>query len=232
MSILTLYFVFRSNFINKLLVVSTILQLSSCGQKEAAVGDEEGVIEFSANAVDETHPLFGLAPSSATLKYKKEKFALEMSSMGMFNTSIIGDVKAKTVTQTVKFLDIKQACIEREKDIIADNLNYVIKIEETNETKKIIGLKSHKIKITMANDPTVSFDAWYTKELGMEDCNSLNPYSQIKGVLLDYRVKKMGLEMHFLATSIKKVEVPESTFEIPSSMKIVCKEEMAKVFSN
>ena len=155
-----------------------------------------------------------------------------MTSMGMFNTSIIGDIKAKTVTQTVKFLDIRQACIENEKDIVADNLNFVLKIEETNETKKIIGLKAHKIKVTMANDPTVTFDAWYTKELGMEDCNSLNPYAQIKGVLLDYRVKKMGMEMHFVATSRKQVEVAETTFEIPSSMKMVCKEELAKVFSN
>jgi len=208
------------------------LLLSQCGSKERSVSDEEGIIEFSANAVDEKHPLFGLAPNSATLLYKKEKFAMEMTSMGMFKTTIIGNTKAKTVTQTVKFLDIKQACIENEKDIIADNLNFPIKIEETDETKEIIGLKSHKIKVTMANNPSVTFDAWYTKELGMPECNSLNPYALVKGVLLDYRVKKMGLEMHFMAKSMKKVEVPENSFEVPSNMKLVDKEEMAKVFSN
>ena len=211
---------------------TAILLFSSCGHKETTTEDEEGIIEFAANAVDEKHPLYGLAPSSATLKYKKEKFALEMSSMGMFNTSIIGDTKAKTMAQTVKFLDIKEACIENEKEIIADNKDFAITIEETKETKKIMGFESHKIKVTMANDPKVTFDAWYTKELGMEDCNSLTPYAQIKGVLLDYRFKKMGLEMHFLAKSIKQVEVPESAFEIPTSMKRVCKEELAKVFSN
>lgn len=213
-------------------ILPLILLLSQCRSKERNVSDEEGIIEFSANAVDEKHPLFGLAPNSATLKYKKEKFALEMSSMGMFKTTIIGDTKTKTVTQTVKFLDIKQACIENEKDIIADNLNFPLKIEETQETKEIIGLKSHKIKVTMANNPNVTFDAWYTKELGMPECNSLNPYALVKGVLLDYRVKKMGLEMHFIAKSMNKVEVPESSFEIPSSMKVVNKAEMAKVFSN
>ena len=214
------------------LILPLTLLLFQCGSKERKISDEEGIIEFSANAVDEKHPLFGLAPNSATLKYKKEKFALEMSSMGMFKTTIIGDTKSKTVTQTVKFLDIKQAYVEGEKDIIADNLNYPIKIEETQETKEIIGLKSHKIKVTMANDPNVSFDAWYTKDLGMPECNSLNPYALVKGVLLDYRVKKMGLEMHFVAKSLKTVEVPESSFEVHSSMKVVNKAEMAKVFSN
>ena len=203
----------------------------SCGVDKTA-GNDEGIIEFETKAIDEQHPLYGLAPSSATLKYKKEKFAMEMSTMGMFNTAIIGDTKAKTVAQSVKFMDIKQACIENEKDILTDNLDYVIKIEETKETKNILDLKAHKIRVTMVNNPTITFDAWYTKDLGMEDCNVLNPYSQIKGVLLDYRVKKMGLEMHFVAKSIKKVEVPDNTFEIPASMKIVSKDEMAKFFAN
>ncbi|MDO8999263.1 MAG: hypothetical protein Q7W45_05825 [Bacteroidota bacterium] len=203
----------------------------SCESNKTS-GKEEGIIEFDTKAIDEQHPLYGLAPSSATLKYKNEKFAMEMSTMGMFNTSIIGDSKLKTLAQTVKFMDIKQACIENEKDIIIDNLDYAIKIEETKETKKIIGLKAHKLKITMINNPTITFDAWYTKDLGLEDCNALNPYSQVKGILLDYRVKKMGLEMHFVAKSVKHVEIPESTFEIPASMKIVSKEEMAKFFAN
>jgi len=217
-------------FISKLLVIPAIFLLS-CGPKGEA-GCNEGSIEFATRPMDENHPLFGLAPSSATLKYKDEKFALEMSSMGMFHTAIIGDTKAKTITQTVKFLDIKQACIETEKDIIAENKDFALKIEETNETKEIIGLKSYKLKVTMVNDPSITFDAWYTKDLGMEDCNSLNPYAQVKGVLLDYRVKKMGMEMHFVAKSRKKDVISEKTFEIPSHMQIVDKATMAKNFTN
>lgn len=219
-------------FISKYLTfIIAILLCTSCSSDKTG-GKEEGIIEFDTKAIDEQHPLYGLAPSSATLKYKKEKFAMEMSTMGMFNTAIIGDIKTKTVAQTVKFMDIKQACIETEKDIITDNLDYTLKIEETEETKQIIGLKAHKIKVTMANNPTITFDAWYTKELGLEDCNVLNPYAPIKGVLLDYRIKKMGLEMHFIAKSFKSAEIPENTFEIPASMKIVSKEKMAKFFAN
>ncbi len=221
-------------FISKyfILVIAFALGVCSSCSSDKSGGSEEGIIEFDTKAIDEQHPLYGLAPSSATLKFKKEKFAIEMSTMGMFNTAIIGDNKAKTVAQTVKFMDIKQACIENEKDIITENLDFALKIEETKDTKKIMGLKAHKIKVTMAANPTITFDAWYTKELGMEDCNALTPYSQVKGVLLDYRIKKMGLEMHFIAKSIKKVEVPDNTFEIPASMKIVSKEEMAKFFAN
>lgn len=205
---------------------------TACDADKKSGAREEGMIEFDTRAVDESHPLYGFAPSSATLKFKEDRFIIEMSTMGMFNTSIIGDAKAKTLAQTIKFMNIKQACIEHEKDLAADNADFALKIEETNESKDIIGLKAHKIRVTKVNEPKVTFDAWYTKDLGMENCNSLTPYASVKGVLLDYRVKKMGMEMHFLAKSYKSMEIPDNTFDIPASMKIVSKEEMAKFFAD
>lgn len=217
-----------------LLFLVTILFLYKCSpeKNEKNGGLEEGIIEFDTKGVDEKHPLYSLAPSSATLKFKKEKFIVEMSTMGMFNTTIIGDIKAKTQAQTVKFMDIKQACIENERDIETDKKDYELKIEETKETKKIAGLKCYKLNVTMVNNPSEKFTAWYTKDLGMEDCNRLNPYSNVHGVLMDYRLKKLGMEMHFIAKSYKNTEIPDNTFEVPASMKIVTKEEMAKLFAN
>lgn len=206
--------------------------LNSCGTGTLAGGENEGVIEFETKGVDPNHPLYGFAPSTATLKFKDDKFALEMSTMGMFNTAIIGDNKEKTLAQTVKFLDIKQACIENQAQIAEDNKKFAIKLEETKETKKILGLKCHKVKVTKLNQPGVTFDVWYTKELGMENCNALTPYAELKGILVDYRIEKMGMELHFTAKKLDKVQVNDNAFEIPASMKIVSKEEMEKFFKN
>lgn len=214
------------------LIIQLALLLTFCGSPDKEGGKEEGIIEFDTKAVDDKHPLAGLAPSSATLKYNGDNFIMEMSTMGMFNTTIIGNLKAKTVAHTVKFMDIKQACVENEKDVELENKEYELKIEETKETKKIAGHKCFKVKVSMVANPAVTFDAWYTKELGLENSNALNPYFKVKGVLMDYRAKKMGMEMHFLAKSVKHIEVPESTFEIPASLKIVSKEEMKKFFDN
>ncbi len=211
------------------LFVITLIHFSSC-QSEDEAGEEEGIIEFNTFALDETHPLYGFAPASATLKFKKEKFVIEMSTMGMFNTSIIGDNKSKTLAQTIKFMNIRQACVENENDLILENRDYELKIEETKESKEIIGLKCHKLKVSKVNEPNVVFDVWYTKELGMENCNALTPYAKVKGVLIDYRIKKMGMEMHFEGKSYHKTKVPDHAFDIPASMKIVSKEEMEKFF--
>lgn len=206
--------------------------LNSCSPGEKAGAKEEGQIEFDTKGVDPNHPMYGFAPSEATFKFKQEKSIYEMSTMGMFNTSIIIDNKAKTISQTVKFLDIKQACIEHEKEIAADNANYQLQIEETNETKEIIGLSAIKAKVSMVKDPSIKFDVWYTKDLGMENINALTPYAQLKGLLLDFRVEKFGIELHFVAKSLKHVEVPDKTFEIPASMKIISEAEMAEFIKN
>ncbi len=206
--------------------------LSPSCNTEKGGGESEGVIEFDTKAIDQTHPLSGLAPGSATLNYKNDKFILEMSTMGMFYTSIIGNTTEKTITQTVKFMDIKQYCTDRYDEIQRENEEYKLIIEETSETKNILGYKCYKLKVVMEANPSVTFDAWYTKDLGRENCNLLTPYAGVKGVLLDYRAKKMGLEMHFLAKSVKHLEVPDKTFEIPENLKSVSKEEMTNFFTN
>ncbi|MGZ3932105.1 MAG: hypothetical protein ACXVPQ_04155 [Bacteroidia bacterium] len=191
---------------------------------------DQGIIEYDTKVVDDNHPLAGLAPSSATLKFKKKKFIVEMSTMGMFNTMFICDLNSKTLTQMVKFMDVKQACIEGEKDILAENSTYSLKLEETTETKMIAGYKCYKVKVTMANDPSITFDAYYTKDMGDEHVNDLSPYKGIKGMLMQYRLKKMGLEMQFTAKSVSKADIPENTFDVPAYFKIVSKEDMKKFF--
>jgi hypothetical protein len=216
--------------ITKLLCVCLLFSgLTFCTSSNDKVINE-GIIEFDTKVVDENHPLAGLAPSSATLKFKNDKFIVEMSTMGMFNTMFVCDLKTKTLTQMVKFMDVKQACIETEKDIRIENDAYKLKIEETTDTKVIAGYKCNKVKVTMEKDPSVVFEAYYTKEMGMEAVNSLSPYVGIKGMLMQYRLKKMGMEMQFTARSVKKAEIPDNTFDIPAYFKIVSTGEMQKFF--
>jgi len=207
---------------------SGILFLASCGNNNKACRSKtEGIIEFDTKAVDENHPMASLAPSSATLKYKDQNFVMEMSSFG-FNTSIFGNLQEKTMTQTVKFLDLKQACVEKEQDIKAENDEFKLKITETKETKQIAGLKCYKLKVSLVDSPQVTFDAYYTKDLGEGDFNKLTPYAQVKGMLMDYRAKRMGMEMHFQAKEVKKIMVEDASFEIPKDINYVSKATIRK----
>ena len=194
-------------------------------------GSDEGVIEFVTSPVNKSDPLFELAPSKATMKFKKDKFLVQMSVMGIFNTSLFSDSKAKTLTQTVKFMNIRQYCVENATDLEAENKANALSFEETGETKKIAGLKCYRLKVTNLSAPGETFDAWYTRELGNPDCNVLTPYAPVKGVMMDYRIKKMGLEMHFVASKFSNEQVPDETFRVTENLKEVSREEMSKLFA-
>lgn len=212
-----------------ILVFAMVFVFSNCKNTNDRIVNE-GIIEFDVTAVDPNHPWAGMIPSVATLKFKDDKFILEMSTMGMFTTSFICDQTNKTLTQMVKFLDIKQACIENEADIKKENLEYKLKWEETKETKLIAGYKCKKVNVTMIDHPEVTYEAFYTQEMGAENVNDLSPYNGIKGMLMQYRLKKMGLELQFTAKSVKQSEITENTFEIPAYFKIVPKPEIEKIF--
>jgi len=207
--------------------------LVSCGgAKKSENALTEGVIEFNAEVVDQSHPMAGLAPGSATVRFKNNKLQVEMSTMGIFNTIFISDPDKKTLTQMVKFMDIKNACIQTEADLVQENKDYALKLEEVKGTKKIAGYNCKKVKATYLNNPSESFDVYYTDELGLDSINNIGPYKQLKGMLMQYRLKKLGLEMCFTATSVKKEEIKDDTFEVPAFYKIVTRPEMEKLFED
>jgi GLPGLI family protein len=192
----------------------------------------EGVIEYDAKVVDENHPMAGLAPGKMTLKFKKDMFAAEMSTMGVFTTTFIANPVKKQLIQLVKVFEIKQACIDDEKAIQAENAAYRLTFKETKETKEIAGYKCKKMVATMEDDPTIKFDVYYTTELNVKAPNFSNPYAEIPGMLMEYRLKKFGLEMTFTATSVQKEEVPDETFELPAYYKVITKQEMDDFFKS
>lgn len=220
-------------FTHLITCVTLIVFLISCkGGSKTDKALTEGLIEYDATVVDESHPMAGLAPGSASVKFKDNKFELEMSTMGIFNTMFVSHPGRKTLTQMVKFMDIKNACIQKESDLIKENSDYALKLEETNETKKIAGYECKKVKVTMANDPSITFDVYYTEELGGDSINYLSPYREIKGMLMQYRLRKLGLEMCFTAKEVKNAEVKDDTFEVPAYYKIVTRPEMEKLFED
>ena len=132
----------------------------------------------------------------------------------------------------VKFMDIKNACIQTEADLEQENKDYELKLEEVKETKKIAGYNCKKVKATYVNNPSESFDVYYTQDLGLDSINNIGPYKQLKGMLMQYRLKKLGLEMCFTATAVKAEEIKDDVFEVPAFYKIVTRPEMEKLFED
>jgi len=186
----------------------------------------EGVIEYKVEAVDKQHPLAGLAPDKAVLKFKDNKYLIEMSTMGVFKTTFIIDGDKKTLTEMIKFMDIKNACIETQEDLVQEANMYALKFKETNEKVKLANYKCHKLYAYYVRNPQDSFEVLYTKDLEPKDIYELSAYKGIQGMLMKYRLRKWGLELEFTAQNVSLQQVPDEEFELPSYYKIMSKKEM------
>ena len=213
------------------LVSFSLICFSCGGPRRAENAINEGVIEYKASVINEHHPLASFAPSTATVKIKNDKWILEMSTMGIFNIYFSCNLENKTLSQMIKYMDIKNACVENDSMLMEENNKYKLTFKETKETKMIAGYKCKKVIATKVSDPSVVFDVYYTPDIGTENSNALTPYKELKGMPLDYRVLRLGLEMHFIATCVKSEEIKDSEFDVPSYYKILNRPEFDKEFN-
>jgi GLPGLI family protein len=192
----------------------------------------EGVIDYDAKPVHENDPMAGYAPGKMTVKFKHNMLSFELSVMGMFTTTFIFNPAKQTLTQLVKVFDVKQACIENKADIAEENKAYELTFEETSEKKEIAGYTCKKVIATKVDDPTSTFDVYYTDELNVSNINDNTPYAQIKGMLMQFRLKKLGLEMEFVAKGVQKEKIATEDFELPAYYKVISKQEMEEFFKS
>jgi GLPGLI family protein len=207
-----------------------IFGLTSCSNTNEKF-ISEGAIEFDAAVVDPEHPMASLAPSKMTIKFKDNKSCAEMSAgMGLFSTSFISDPEKKTLTQLVKLLNKKFSLIQNELEVKKENESYPLTITPTKETKIIAGYNCNKVHVKVNDDMGSEYDVYYTKDLNIKNPNFANPFSALDGVLMEYQMKKFGLEMKFTAKAVKQEDVDESCFELPADYKPVSQQEMNELF--
>jgi len=192
----------------------------------------EGIIEYKVEPVDKQHPLAGLAPDKAILKFKDNKYIIEMSTMGIFKTIFILDGDKKTLTEMIKFMNIKNACIETQEDLVQEANMYALKFKETNEKVKLANYTCHKLYAYYVGNPKDSFEVLYTKDLDPKNIYELSAYKGIQGMLMKYRLRKWGLELEFTAQKVSLQQVPDEEFELPSYYKILSKKEMEDFIKN
>lgn len=209
-----------------------LLLISSCSGDSGKVADE-GVIEFTASVVDQANPMASLAPSKMIIRFKNNKSCAEMSAgMGLFSTSFISDPEKKTLTQLVKLLNKKLSLVQNEADIAKENANYKFDLTPLKGVKTIAGYKCQSAHVKMHDDFETEFDIFYTTELKIKNPNFANPFHMIDGVLMEYQMKKFGLEMKFTAKTVKKEDVDDSVFELPEDYKPISAEDMNILFES
>ena len=213
-------------------IVGIIIWAAGCKRTDEKF-ISEGEIEYDASVLDLDNSMATMAPNKMTVRFKANKSCAEMTAgMGLFSTSFISDPETKTFTQLVKILNKKFMLTQDEKAINKENERYPLQLVPTKETKIIAGYKCVKMKVVPLDKTATPYDIYYTNELNIQTPNFTNPYYKIDGVLMEYQLKKFGLEMRFVAKSVKADAVDDKCFQVPTEYKKVSEKEMKMIFEN
>jgi hypothetical protein len=213
-------------------IIGIVIWATACKQTDEKF-ISEGEIVYDATVIDQNNPMATMAPSKMTVRFKANKSCAEMSAgMGLFSTSFISDPEKKSVTQLVKILNKKFLSVQDENSINKENQHFPLELVRTNETKLIAGYKCTKAHVIPKDKTTPPFDIYYTEELNIKKPNFTNPFYMVDGVLMEYQLKKFGLEMKFVARSVKNDLVDDKYFQTPQDYKKVTEKEMRAIFDD
>ena len=216
-----------------LIAFATIFLVPGCGAPPKEDNRiSEGVITYDAELVDSSSPMADMAPSKMTVKFKNNKTAVHMSAgMGFLTLMFISNPETKTFTQMLKLTGSPWKVVtQNAEEIQRENELFNLEIIPSNQTKIIAGYKCQKARVHYKGGDPSDFDIYYTNELNIKNSNFANPYYKLDGVLMEYRVKKAGLEMQFVATAVTKEEVEDAVFEIPPDHKVISLQDMNDIF--
>lgn len=218
------------------LFICIFLLCTSCGNKtgESNSDSAEGTILFGIKTVDPDHYLSNVIPSEISVKFKNDKVCVLLSAgMGFINLSFISDPATKTFTQLVDITGSpKKACIQNAEEIKKENDLYNIEVTPSEKTKMIAGYNCKMAHVHYKDAESEDFDIYYTNEIKIKNSNFATPYNTLDGVLMEYRIKKAGVDMEFTAKKVSFEPVEDTLFKIPEGTKMISSEELEVVYQD
>ena len=195
-----------------------------------------GVIEYDISYPNpsEVTMSMDLMPKTVTYRFNENKTCSEISAgMGALKTIVLTDFEKKNIVQTLNLLG-KKYKVAFDKTAI-DSINkaeQALKLDFTEETKKIAGYDCFKVKCSTkdANGAIINFDVFYTKTIKAPHVNWFGMYKDIDGMLMEYRVKRYGITMHFKAKTVSAEGAESSAFELEGEYKDIPAAEMDGYF--
>ncbi len=174
-----------------------------------------------------------LLPKKVTLKFRGHKGITTIEGfMGMFSLSNLCDFRKQTNTMILKVMDNKYFYPggKNESPFFFDNLKN-IKISKSNDTRVFAGFKCKKAIVNYTSGPNEKFDVYYTDEVNLKNPNKSSPFTELDGVLMQFKISISNIDMQLTASKYKPEVVSKDIFNIPQNYKKVSREKLSGVIT-
>ncbi len=106
-----------------------------------------------------------------------------------------------------------------------------MKVTKTGKTAIICGYDCKNAEVTFPSDSLKIFEIWYTDEIRVKNPNASSPFHDIDGVLLSFFMLIGHSELHFMAETVYKKDIPDQIFERREKFVRVSREDIVKFIS-
>jgi GLPGLI family protein len=220
------------------LIIITIfsLAIASCSEKKHKQKISEGEIEYYIEYLDNDHenPLIMLLPRKMTTLFNNNSsYTLIEGFLGTFKLTYIANNSKHRNYSMFQMMDKKYYYPTE-----IDNLSFGyekmknLKIVFTDVEKEIAGYNCKQAIASFPGGKCKDIEIFYTNEINLKEPNQNNPFHQIDGVLMEFTVNLMGINMNIKTKKVIDKKVKPEIFEIPKGFTRVTLEEMEKIVNS
>lgn len=175
-------------------------------------------IDFPDIDPEERPIIFMLLPKKQDYVFKNNVFHSNIKR-ATFELNVIVDTKEQNFYSDLRFNEKYHTILNSKKAEDILNVLPKYKVEFTEEKDTLLGLDIHKAVVQ--NKELGEFDVWYTEDIVMDSPNWYNPYREIPGVLMKYKINQNGTTMNFTATQLDTSPIEDEHFAIEPKGKAV-----------
>ena len=218
-----------------LLVFLFWMLLYSCTIKDKKNSYDEGIITYDIDYFQDEreNPIISLLPNSMTIKFKDDKALSELKGwMGIFTSSIITDLQENQNITLFKFSDKKYYCKTGLNESFYGDSEQEYTIKYVDDVKEIGGFLCKKAIITFADSLINPVSVYYTDILKLKHPDINSPYKELHGILMEFQINIMDIQMLLTFNNIKKKDISDTEFSIPTDFDEVSREDIENIFKS
>jgi len=214
-----------------LAAVITTFMMPACGDGVFGEKISEGVITYKLE-YSQNSSLVMMLPPQMTMTFKDNNMLMAIKGYAgcfVLNTIANNAQKQNYTTLSVGLFDQKYMLVSDFGDTpFGTDAMSDMEIKTLPDTTTICGYLCHKA-IGYSERCKRDFTFWYTKDIDITSDCILSPVRSLDGVLMEFEVEMMGIDMKARAAEVSRLEVADDIFEKPEGFKEVTREQLEDV---
>jgi hypothetical protein len=220
----------------EIVLIAFAFHFFSCNEDSTIQIITEGEIKYRIEYLDDekVNSLIPLLPSEMTTSFKCSASRTMIEGLfGTFKLIYILNQPKNTNYTLLQILDKKyvyQSSINEMAFGYQDMKK--VRIIYSDKVKNIAGYRCKHATAVFQNGTNDTAEIYYTNDIGLINANRNNPFKEIEGVLMEFSVNLVEINMKFTAKKVIGKKIDDRLFDLPAGFVNISENHMRKLITD